>query len=489
MAIKFSQFLVKTSSSDLSHIVGYNGADNIQITPTNFLNSALTGTAGQVLFYDTTGVAGDNDLYWDNTNKRLGIGTTSPSQKLDVAGSINLDGTSTRVFFGGNNTFVGENSNSNELILRGGGSGTSESVYIDTSGNVGIGTSNPGEKLVVIGNIKVGDSQKFLAGNSQDLQIYHDATDSRIENSTGHLRIVNFADDSDIRFSGDDGSGGTTEYFRLDGGTTDIRFSKNTRHLDNVRAEFGNNGDFVINHDGTDTLLQCGSSGGNLTLQVAEDDKDIVFKSDDGSGGTTEYFRLDGSLTINRFFKNTRLDDSVQLQVGSGADLQISHDGTDSLISNATGNLTIKNSADDKDIIFQSDDGSGGTTEYLRVDGSQTRTLVSKNLDLQDNVRLRLGTGDAPDQQDLQIYHDGTNSRIYNDTGDLYIRNSADDKDIYFQSDNGSGGVATYFQLDGSEVSTKILTQKVIMSNLPTSDPSNSGQLYTDSGVLKVSAG
>ena len=46
-----------------------------------------------------------------------------------------------------------------------------------------------------------------------------------------------------------------------------------------------------------------------------------------------------------------------------------------------------------------------------------------------------------------------------------------------------------YIQLDGSEVSTKILTQKVIMSNLPTSDPSNAGQLYNDSGVLKVSAG
>jgi len=87
MAIKFSQFVVKTSSSDLSHIVGYNGVDNIQITPTNFLNTALTGTAGQVLFYDTTGVTGDNDLYWNNTNKRLGIGTASPLQKLHVTGS------------------------------------------------------------------------------------------------------------------------------------------------------------------------------------------------------------------------------------------------------------------------------------------------------------------------------------------------------------------------------------------------------------------
>ena len=85
MAIKFSQFVVKTNSSDLSHIVGYNGVDNIQITPTNFLNSALTGTAGQVLFYDTTGVTGDNGFFWDNTNKRLGIGTTSPARKFAVS--------------------------------------------------------------------------------------------------------------------------------------------------------------------------------------------------------------------------------------------------------------------------------------------------------------------------------------------------------------------------------------------------------------------
>ena len=35
----------------------------------------------------------------------------------------------------------------------------------------------------------------------------------------------------------------------------------------------------------------------------------------------------------------------------------------------------------------------------------------------------------------------------------------------------------------------KILTQKVILSNLPTSDPANAGQLYNDSGTLKISAG
>ena len=43
MAIKFSQFVVQTNASALSHIVGYNGADNIQITPTDFINSIVPG--------------------------------------------------------------------------------------------------------------------------------------------------------------------------------------------------------------------------------------------------------------------------------------------------------------------------------------------------------------------------------------------------------------------------------------------------------------
>jgi hypothetical protein len=44
-----------------------------------------TGTATRVAFWDTTSsISSDADFYWDDTNKRLGVGTTSPSYKLDV---------------------------------------------------------------------------------------------------------------------------------------------------------------------------------------------------------------------------------------------------------------------------------------------------------------------------------------------------------------------------------------------------------------------
>ena len=40
-------------------------------------------------------------------------------------------------------------------------------------------------------------------------------------------------------------------------------------------------------------------------------------------------------------------------------------------------------------------------------------------IDLQDNEQIRLGTGN-----DLQIWHDSSNTNLKNDTGDLYIRSS-----------------------------------------------------------------
>jgi len=86
MAIKFSQFITQTSASSLSHIVGYNGADNIQITPADFFTSFAVGSAGQVSFFDTTSsLAGSNQFVWDNTNKRLGIGTINPNRTLHIA--------------------------------------------------------------------------------------------------------------------------------------------------------------------------------------------------------------------------------------------------------------------------------------------------------------------------------------------------------------------------------------------------------------------
>ena len=332
------------------------------------------------------------------------------------------------------------------------------------------------------------DNVQAKFGSGEDLKIYHDSNNSYIQNETGNLNLMSRGTDADIKFFSDDGSGGDAEYFKLDGSIAggDGAGTLFTIWPDNSRASFGDNADLRIYHDGTDTKLL--NLTGNVIIQNNANDKDISFSNDDGAGSAITYFRLDGSLATHDGSATTNIHtvfpDLSNVTLGNSQDFSMKHDGTDTIFNNQTGNYVIRNSADDKDILFQCDNGSGGTTEYFRVDGGENRIVYSVSGRYLDNIKSLYG-----DSQDLQIHHDGTDSFIANLTGDLKISNSQDDGDILFQTDNGSGGVTTYIQLDGSEVSTKILTQKVMIPNLPTSDPSNAGQLWNDSGTLKISAG
>ena len=211
---------------------------------------------------------------------------------------------------------------------------------------------------------------------------------------------------------------------------------------DGVAAAFGTGLDAFFKHSGSD--FEFFNDKGNVTFNQRADDKDIKFYCDDGAGGVTEYFRLDGSVELNRFYKNVKLDDNVVLQIGSSADLQIKHDATDSFIENITGDLYITNKVDDKDIIFQSDNGSGAVSQYFRLDGSWadgTNVFTA----WPDNSIIALGDG-----ADLKIYHDASHSRIDEvgtggliiRTGDFYLRNPSDEEMIYATS---GGAVDIYF--------------------------------------------
>jgi len=143
-----------------------------------------------------------------------------------------------------------------------------------------------------------------------------------------------------------------------------------------------------------------------------------------------------------------KLNDGVVLQIGSSADLQLFHETDNSFISNNIGDLTIRNIANDKDIIFQSDNGSGGVTTYFKLWGLISSLAVYKDMlfvNDGDGGKLKFGAS-----QDFQIYHDSSDSYLDNQTGNLFIVNKADDKNIIFQSDDGSGGIATYFTVDGA---------------------------------------
>ena len=133
---------------------------------------------------------------------------------------------------------------------------------------------------------------------------------------------------------------------------------------------------------------------------------------------------MDGSA--NGANPATVFPDNSSLIFGTGNDLYLRHTGTNSEIKNYVGDLVIANNANDKDIIFQSDDGSGGVETYFFLDGSSSRTVFP------DSKELVFGT-----DVNLLIWHDATNSLIQNYTsGDLYIDQRVNDKDLIFRADN-----------------------------------------------------
>ena len=252
-------------------------------------------------------------------------------------------------------------------------------------------------------NILMADSQSVNFGAGNDLIITHDATNSIIGNVTGNLYIRNDADDADIVFQSDDGSGGRITYFQVDGGETNIKVFRNMRLNDDVQLRLGTSSDLRIYHDATNSIID--NKNGNLILEQNQDDGDIIFKADNGSGGVTEYFRVDGGAVETRFSKSTRHFDNVGAYFGDSADLQIYHDGSNSYISDSgTGNLLITSDG----ASVQINKGSTENMAEFIVDGA-----VNLYYDSAKKFETTTGgvsvTGDADVSGEVQVGGQGSN--------------------------------------------------------------------------------
>ena len=333
MAIKFSQFVVETSASTMSHIVGYDGADNIQITPNNFFTSFVTGTTGQVPFFgSTTSLLGDAGFNWDNTNKRLGVGTTAPESKLTIKGDPGntsqpvritnaTSDTHTGLFLNGTGNAVGEKygmqfggynqysiggifgvmdstsaSTSGDITFDL-GNGTAAGALIERmrvthEGNVGIGTASPGTTLDVVGTLAssgitqlgTGGSNVLLtsasAGNvgigssspSYKLDIYGDS-------SSGIVRVKNVANGRDTLRS-ENAAGTRTLNFGNDGSGNGILIIRDS--AGNVTNYITGSGDSYFN--GGNIGIGTTSPNAKLDVNGGLNSTHAIFSGQDGRG-------------------------------------------------------------------------------------------------------------------------------------------------------------------------------------------------------------
>ena len=167
------------------------------------------------LTYDTFFTAGN-----------VGVGTTVPTQLLDVAGDIRLRG----AIFDSNNT----TGTANQILVSRAGAGVSwanitsipvgdantldgldstqflRSDADDTatglltlSGGISVSAASTFTGPITIGNtMSFGDNDRLRIGDGNDLQIFHNALDSWIQNSSGSGNLKIAGDDVEILSSG-----------------------------------------------------------------------------------------------------------------------------------------------------------------------------------------------------------------------------------------------------------------------------------------------
>ena len=356
------------------------------------------------------------------------------------------------------------------------------SVSSNTTDQLTVSSGTEGDAVFSIVTGAVSNNGNGLSTQAQ-IKAYVDAQVDTVDTLAEILTVGNTTGGTDIAVGAND----------------DITFS------DSSKAKFGAGGDLQIYHDGSNSYIQNGSSSsnGNLIIRSKATSRDLIFQGDngDGSSSSTTYFYLNGSMAdIGTGSVYTQFPDYSHLIFGDSSnanslDLAIYHDGSASYIQNGATNFNIEskggiyienktaddinitNSADDGDIIFYSDNGSGGTAEYLRFDGGYS----SPQIRIPDNVVMNFGSGN-----DLRISHDGSNS-IINDagTGGLIINASGISGTAIKDEDNMASDSATHL---ATQQSIKAyVDSQVTAQDLDIAGDSGTGAVDLDSQSLTIS--
>jgi len=185
------------------YITGYSETDTLASVTGTSDGLFLASATGRGIYFRVNG--GANDDVTINASGNVGIGTTSPSQKLSVSGNISLDtggyiygdsgnpylnlsqtngtllayGSSSQLYLAGSVTTLSAGSNYLALITNG-----SERIRITSAGNVGIGTTTPQKKLDVFGSAGIVTSIGSNIGPGQFAGLHFGYSESYVNNDS-----------------------------------------------------------------------------------------------------------------------------------------------------------------------------------------------------------------------------------------------------------------------------------------------------------------
>ena len=321
------------------------------------------------------------------------------------------------------------------------------------------------------------DSAKGLFGASDDMEIFHDGTDSLIANKTGTLKIatetsgvpvtighstseVTVADN--LTVTGTLTVGGTVNFGDFDiSNVGSIALDSITNDGTDITLDSSN--DIVIDAEGGNiefkdagtlqlTLDMDGTAGAQV-IQLGVDSDDLVFNQYDGN----EVIRIADDRALYFFDKGGEKisSDGTDLTINSGNDInltattdinvpsnvgvtfgddgeKIEGDGTDlTIASSAKINLTATSDVhipNNVGIVF------GGDSEKIEGDGTDL-VISANNLTIDAAADVILDAGG----NDFNFKSSGTEVlRISNSSSDVIIRPVVDAKDLIFQQRDGT---------------------------------------------------
>ena len=364
------------------------------------------------------------------------------------------------------------------------------SFTADTDDQIDIkvgGTDRSAIKTTGFHNI---DSFKFVAGTGDDLQIYHDGSNSFIANSTGILKIatetsgiaitighstseVTVADNMTV--AGDLTVTGTANF-----GDTNIT-NVGSITLDSI-ANDGTDGvtidsstDVIIDAGGADIILKDdGTEFGRFTnnstdfeIKVSTQDKDIKFIGDDGGSAITA-LSLDMSAAGDATFNN-------QVIVGDGK-----------LVLNST---AVTSTAAELNAL----DGITSTVTELNIlDGDNSASSVT----IVDADRIILNDNGTMKQVAVSALNSYTSSSIAADdigtgnaaitlttsSGNITIDAAADNSDIIFKGTDDTSDI-TMLTLDGSAAGAASFNSDVTVGALLKMPDNTSAKILVADGT------
>ena len=301
------------------------------------------------------------------------------------------------------------------------------------------------------GRLKLNDNYKVSMGDDADFQIYHDGSNSYIKDAgtgilsvnTNQFQLTNAADTEVLINAVENGN--VALYYdnskKFETTNTGVSITTNAAFPDNGKAIFGASDDILLYHDGTNSYLT--NNTGDLYLRCVGSGDDIYIVSVDNislSPGNENGVNVQHEGPVELYYNNVKTFETTStgakvISAGSSHGLYVFHSN-----GNEVARLAHNGSGDEGTLVLK--DSGTATISLNGENGQDCNITTGGNFDFEhDSAKLRLGAGN-----DLQIYHDGTNSYIWNkgaNAGNFYIQGAGADVDkwLIIQAKSGEDSI------------------------------------------------